>query len=503
MPYKVGDRNQATLLPPSIEEYVGSDDPVRFYDAFIDKLDLRKLGLEYKVNQVGNRSYEPVTMLKILCYAYSYGWRSSRKIERALHHNLSFIWISGGLKPDDKTISEFRRHNKKLFKEVLKQTALVSKELGLVGGIELYIDGTKLRGNCSLTKSYSEESLRSYVNRLEQEIEKILESCESADEEESGTSMVRMSKELSDKQNLHAKISRALNDLEKLKGEKKDSSRTDGKKINITDKDAVGFKSRQGYHAGYNIQSTVDGKHGIILNAEATSNSNDTGELGNQLSKVKEEIGVEPKVVCADAGYSKVEDIKEVFDMGVEPVIPNREQSYKEKRKNRDNQEGEFSKNKFVYNKDNDTYTCPENQVLIKQCDSADGRSVRYGMKDTAVCRRCIHFNKCTKNTRGRTLKVSSHEDIKEMAMKIYDSERGKEIYRRRKIVAEMPFAHIKRNMGVTSFLLRGIDGANTEASLFASSFNITRIINLLGGIKNAIEAITRIHVNTNLPVYS
>ena len=100
MAYRHGNRCQITMLPPSIEEYVVSDDPVRAYDAFIDSFDLDELGFELNPDKVGNSAYDPVSMLKLLTYGYSYGIRSSRKLERAIHHNLSFIWLVGGLTPE-------------------------------------------------------------------------------------------------------------------------------------------------------------------------------------------------------------------------------------------------------------------------------------------------------------------------------------------------------------------------------------------------------------------
>ena len=118
MAYKYGNRSQLTFLPECIEKYVTEDDPVRVYDAFVDALNPKELGIEIDENAVGNACYDPVAMIKILVYGYSYGWRSSRKLERALHHNLSFIWLAGGLKPDHKTISNFRKEHKKSLKKV-------------------------------------------------------------------------------------------------------------------------------------------------------------------------------------------------------------------------------------------------------------------------------------------------------------------------------------------------------------------------------------------------
>src|SRR5512139_2232663 len=123
MAYRYGDRLQMGLLPPSIEEYVAEDDPARAYDAFVEALDFRDLGIAIDPHRVGNSEYDPCTMLKLLVYGYSYGVKSSRKLERECHHNLSFIWLTGGLRPDHKTIAEFRRKHKEPLKKVLRQCA--------------------------------------------------------------------------------------------------------------------------------------------------------------------------------------------------------------------------------------------------------------------------------------------------------------------------------------------------------------------------------------------
>src|SRR3989304_4836853 len=132
MAYRYGNRYQLGLFPPSIEDYVSPEDPVRAYDAFVESVDFAKLGIEIDPDQVGNSEYDPKAMLKLLVYGYSYGIKSSRKLERASHHNLSFIWLLGGLKPDHKTIAEFRRQNKEALKGVLKQCVRLCIKLDLI-----------------------------------------------------------------------------------------------------------------------------------------------------------------------------------------------------------------------------------------------------------------------------------------------------------------------------------------------------------------------------------
>ena len=116
MAYKIGDRMQPIFLPPTIDDYVGADDPVRVYDAFVDALDFESLGIVLEP-QPGADEYYPKDLLKLIIYAYSYGIRSSRKIERACYHNLSFQWLIGGQKPDYRTIARFRNEYKEQIKK--------------------------------------------------------------------------------------------------------------------------------------------------------------------------------------------------------------------------------------------------------------------------------------------------------------------------------------------------------------------------------------------------
>lgn len=163
MAFRYGNRFQISILPDSIEQYVAEDDLARVYDTFIDCIDIEELGLKINERSVGNSSYDPITMLKILVYAYSYGWRSSRKIERALRHNLSFIWLAGGLKPDFKTISEFRRNNLKSLKNILVQSARLAMKLDLIQGNILFVDGSKFRANAGNKQTKSLATWEAYI----------------------------------------------------------------------------------------------------------------------------------------------------------------------------------------------------------------------------------------------------------------------------------------------------------------------------------------------------
>ncbi|GAG51559.1 unnamed protein product, partial [marine sediment metagenome] len=174
MAYRYGDRQQKTLFPQSIDEYIPQVAPVRAYDVFVDSLDFNKLGINIEPHKVGCPQYAPKIMLKLLLYGYSYGVRSSRKLEREAHYNLSFIWLTGGLKPDHKTIAEFRKNNKDSLRKVLKQCARLCVKLDLIEGNTLFVDGTKIRANASIKNSWTKERCSRHLKKIDKRIKEIL-----------------------------------------------------------------------------------------------------------------------------------------------------------------------------------------------------------------------------------------------------------------------------------------------------------------------------------------
>lgn len=471
MSHKLGNRYKITMLPKTIDNYVGEADPVRAYDAFINVLNFEKLGLDVDDKKVGNSAYDPIAMLKLLVYGYSYGWRSSRKLERAIHHNLSFIWLVGGLKPDHKTISEFRRKNKKILKKVLKQCVRLCLDLKLIEGNSLFLDGSKIRGNASINKTITKEGLNKKLEKIDERIDEILEECQKVDESEHG-SLIKMGKELKENKKLKEKVEKAVKKIEK----------TGKKKINLTDNDCVNFKGRQGSHAGLNAQTTVDEKHGLIINSDLVTENNDLNQFTDQIKKSNEILGKKCKTACADAGYSNAGNLEETLKEGIEVIVPNQKQAAHNPK------ETPFGKEKFNYNKEKNCYFCPEGKELKYKGYDKTKKQYSYRITNKSDCINCKHFNKCTSSKNGRTIKRLKSEETKEKLAKFYESDRAQEIYRERKFKVELPFGHIKRNLNGGTFLLRGIEGANAEMAINCSCFNIVRMINLLGGVRLFIE---------------
>jgi len=464
MAYRYADRRQTILFPQSIDEYIPQDSPVRAYDAFVDALDFDQLGIKIEPDKVGCPQYDPKTMLKLLVYGYSYGVRSSRKLEREINYNLSFIWLAGGLKPDFKTIAEFRRNNKAALANVLKQCARLCIKLGLIEGNTLFVDGSKIRANASIDSSWDEKRCSKRLEKIDARIAEILSECEQTDQSESDeASLVKMKKELADNQKLRAKVADILNTL---KAE-------DKKSINSTDPDCVKIHGRQGSHAGYNAQTVVDEKHGLIANSDVVNENNDLHQFSGQIEQAAETLEKTPQAACADSGFSDIDELEKIDNQGIKVIVPSTRQAS-------DKEPGTFDKSNFKYDSQSDSYTCPTGQILKYRRTRLDKEEKEY-RPSAGVCQKCPNFGVCTKSPCGRQVTRIIKEELREKLERQYEPPDSQEIYKLRKQKVELPFGHIKHNLKVGGFLLRGLPGAKAEMSILSSCFNIARMITIIG----------------------
>ena len=463
MAYRYGNRNQQELFPKAIEEYVAEDDPVRAYDAFVEALDFSNFKITLDENKVGNPEYNPKTMLKLLIYGPSYGIRSSRKLERAIYHNLSFIWLMGGLKPDHKTISTFRKDNRHILKNVLKACAQMCIKLDLITGNSLFVDGTKIRANASIKNTWTKEKCQEYLKKIDQHIETVLDECETLDnQEQNQPSLIKLNKEITDKQALKTKVETILKELKQ----------DDKKSINTIDKECTRINSVQGSGAGYNAQTVVDEKHGLIVNTDVVSQNNDVNQFANQIEQANETLGKKCNTACADSGYANTEQLKQIDLQNIKVIVLSQRQASKKEPE-------EFDKERFNYNSEKDCYICPQGHNLTYE--GSDGKTKRYKITENSICQQCSYFGKCTKSPDGRQINRLVDEEIRLMLEAQYLQPESQAIYKLRKQKVELPFGHIKRNLGVKDFLLRGIDGVKAEMSVLATCFNMARMITIFG----------------------
>jgi transposase len=462
MAYLRGERQQTNLFPASLEEYVGPEDPVRVYDAFVDQLDFQELGMVLDEQQIGPPEFDPQAMLKLLVYGYAYGIRSSRKLERALHHNVSFMWLMGGLKPDHKTIARFRSEHREALKQVLKQCVRLCMKLGLIEGNTLFVDGTKIRANAGMRESWSADRCERALKETDERIEAILKECETVDESEAEDgSLVNVPEELKEAQARKAKVQSIAEAL------KKSSKQV----FNTTDPDCRHVQGRQGTHAGYNVQAVVDDQHGLIVQSDVVGDVNDRHQLANQTTQANAVLGKPCQTVCADAGYDHNRDWKDVEEQGIAVVVKPNDQG----------PSGPFTKDQFRFDAERDCYVCPVGHLLTYRSTDTRSQHRIYSITSAKLCRSCVHRGACTKDWSGRKIARMPFEEIRPTVQARYKSSVGQAIYARRQSRVEHPFGHIKRNLGIQAFLLRGFSGVRAEAALFATCFNLARMMTLVG----------------------
>jgi transposase len=466
MPYIVGERNQTTFLPSSIEDYIGPDDPVRAYDVFVEQLDFARLGIEIDPYQVGHPEFAPCAMVKLLVYGYSYGLRSSRKLERATYHNLSFIWLMGGLKPDHKTISRFRRNYRDALKNILKQCAHICLKLGLIEGNTLFVDGTKIRANASTKHTWTRDRCQKSLKEIDQRIDSILDECDAMDEKEQDQApLVKMKKELAHQQHLKTEIKAILDDL----------TQEEKTAINTTDPECGRFRDGKQVRDGYNCQTVVDDKHGLIVQSDVVTDSSDVLQFSRQIDSAQETLDRPCRTACADAGYGSPVELQKTLDQGVDVIVPITRIS-------------DF-RDHFTYDPKKNTYECPEHHHLVYTGIHSSHKSYIYRMADPIICQRCPRFGVCTTSAKGRRVERPFSEETRERLEQRYQQPEAQMIFRRRKIRVEHSFGHIKHNLGMRTFLLRGIAGAKAETALVATCFNLTRMVTLLG-VKRFIQTL-------------
>ncbi len=356
--YKEGiNRNQQQFFPPSLDEYVDVNNQVRAIDLYVEQLDLKELGFDdTSTSFEGQKSYSPKLLLKIYVYGYLNKIRSSRALEKENARNIELMWLTAGLKPTYKTISDFRKNNPKALKAVFKDFVLLLKGLALIGDELVALDGAFLRANASKNTLMMKKTTQRDLASTEASINEYLSSLEFRDEETHTTKLAKqLPRTLEIFLKKKARFTTELNFLKKI-------NRT---QYNRTDPDAsVMVKSAHNLMA-YNSQICVDDKFKFIVATDVTSSGTDKQELHHMAMQTKEVITNPDLLILADKGYYSAVEIKKCIDDGIKTLVPAIRTGQELINK------GKFTKDKFVYDKDQDAYICP-NDKLISRTKSMD-----------------------------------------------------------------------------------------------------------------------------------
>jgi transposase len=466
MHYVAGcDRDQQVLFPEVLDDYVGEDNPVRFIDAFVDSLELEALGFRHaRLGEMGRPPYDPGDLLRLYVYGYLHRIRSSRKLEQETHRNVELMWLLRRLRPDFKTIADFRRDNAKAIRRVCGEFTVLCKRLDLFAGELVAIDGSKFRAANSKQRNFSGTDLRRLVRRIDRRIGDYLGALDKEDEAETGMPGHGCP-------DLRQRIEALRSQRDEYQGLLERLEESGEQQVSLTDPDSRRMKSGMRTEVSYNVQAAVEAKHKLIVAHEVTNGVNDLHALGSMASKAQAELGVEGLTVVADRGYYNASEIKACVDVGVTPLVAKPQISGSWQR-------GLFTKDDFTYDESRDCYRCPAGEVLSYR-STAEKRGRWYHHYRTAACGGCEIKAQCTRSRHGRKIERWEHEAVlEEMARRL--AARPK-IMNQRAMLAEHPFGTAKRWMDQGYFLLRGLEKVATEWSMTVLAYNLKRVIRIVG----------------------
>ncbi|MGH6608707.1 MAG: IS1182 family transposase [Burkholderiaceae bacterium] len=460
------DRQQVTLLPECLDDFIGEDNPVRVIDAFVAELDLEVLGFAGATPaDTGRPSYHPSVLLKIYIYGYLNRVQSSRRLEREAQRNVELMWLSGRLAPDFKTIADFRRDNGAGIRNACRQFIVMCRQLKLFSQAIVAIDGSKFKAVNSRDRNFTHGKIDQRVQQIEQSIERYLDALATADRTQPEEAEAKTDR-------LQEKIGLLRQRMRQLRTLKTQLSQQPDQQLSLTDPDARSMTSHgKGTGVvGYNVQAAVDAEHHLIVAHEVTNIGNDRAQLSKMALRASQAMGQSKLDAIADRGYFKGPEILACEAAGITPYVPKPMTSSSKA-------EGRFGKADFIYIARDDQYRCPAGQRLRPHHTSfEDGMNIRVYW--TNVCPQCPIKTQCTTG-KERRVRRWEHEAVLDAMQRRLDRQPQQMIVRRRTI--EHVFGTLKHWMGSTHFLTKTLEHVSTEMSLHVLAYNLKRVISMLG----------------------
>lgn len=348
------NRSQCTLLPECLDDWVDESNPVRAVDAFVNALDLKELGFAGAVPQAtGRPSYHPAALLKLYIYGYLNRIQSSRRLEREAGRNLEVIWRLQRLKPDDKTIADFRKHNGPSIRHVCARFVELCRQMGLLTKASVAIDGSKFKAVNTRDKNFTKGKVERRRKQLEDSVARYLAQLDTADLQDPSEALAAKTAHLKEK------LTKLASEMQKLEAHEKAMLASPDQQISLTDPDcrSMATSGRGSGVVGHNVQVAVDTEHHLIIAHEVTNSGTDRAQLANMGRQAKEVLGVDELEAVADRGYYSGEEIKACDDDGIRVTLPKPATSGMEAK-------GQFGKHDFAYLAEQDVYRCPAGQLL-------------------------------------------------------------------------------------------------------------------------------------------
>jgi transposase len=465
------------LMPESLDDFIGEDNPVRVIDLFVDELDLPGLGFACAQPAVtGRPGYHPGVLLKLYIYGYLNRVQSSRRLEREALRNVEVMWLTGHLAPDFKTIADFRRDNGTGIRNACKQFIALCRELDLFSHAVVAVDGSKFKAVNNRDKNFTPHKLEQRIKQIEESIERYLHALDTADRTQPAETEAKT-------KNLQEKLVRLKKQMRYLQEMGEHLRQAPDEQVSLTDPDArsMATSGRGTGMVGYNVQIAVDTEHHLIVAHDVVNLGHDRTQLASMATQAKAAVGEETLEVLADRGYYKGPEILACEQSGITPFVPMTMTSDNKAR-------GLFDKRDFVYQADQDVYRCPTGQLLPRHHQSVEQGLVIHTYYNLSACMHCSIKARCTTAERERRVRRWEHEAVLESMQRRLDACPGK--MRRRRSTVEHVFGTLKSWMGATHFLTKTRPRVQTEMSLHVLAYNLRRIINLYGpkGAMNALR---------------
>lgn len=470
-------RDQVTLLPECLDDYIADDNPIRVIEAFVEELDLAALGFEgMKPATTGRPSYHPAVLLKIYIYGYLNRIQSSRRLERECQRNVELMWLTGRLAPDFKTIADFRRVSGAAIRNACRRFVILCRELKLFSQAVVAIDSSKFKAVNSRDRNFTPGKIERRQQQIDESVQRYLDALETADRTHPEEFQAKTSR-------LQEKIGKLRDQMRRLDGIKAQLATEPDGQLSLTDPDARSMMSQaKGTGTvGYNVQAAVDAKHHLIVEHEVTNVGSDRAQLAKMATAARDTMGKKKLRAYADRGYYNAPEIKDCADSGIAAYVPKPMTSGAKA-------EGRFDKSDFVYIAKDDEYRCPAGErAIYRFTREENGLQVRRYW--SSACPHCPMKKQCTPSP-FRRISRWEHESVLEDVQRRLNKEPEAMTLRRRTI--EHVFGTLKHWMGSAHFLTKGLDNVSTEMSLHVLAYNLKRVISILG-IPKTMKAMTSV----------
>lgn len=454
------DYSEIYLFPPSLEDWVGVDHPVRFVREFVDALDLREMGFKVRESEEGRPNYAADLLLKVWLYGYLMRIRSSRQLEQACRENVGLIWLAGRNEPDHNTLWRFFSGNKKALRNVFKQVVRVAARAELIGVVLHAVDGTKIAAQASKRTGLHKADLEKALRKLDSSVEEMMSETGEAEKHEQGE--YRLPEGFKEQEQLREKIRSALAEMEAAGTKDMHPLEKDARIMNCG-------AARKEF--GYNAQAVADGQSGLIVAAEVVNEADDHGLLVPMVEQVEAELGSSAEETLADGGYRSAAELRRAEDRGYGVLVALGRQ--------RETVEGggEYHPSKFRYESEQNQCVCPRGEVLKFERETTSGPGkLPVRVYRCQSYKQCPARWQCSRAKNGRKIELSIYHDSLMRQRQKQRSPAKQAALRRRQVIIEPVFGHIKQAMGFRRFTVSGLDAVRTQWSLLCTTVNLKKL---------------------------